>query len=229
MIMAAKNSANKSVNVNVVFNVTFGVKAYKVGKEWVTYSEKPDANLTPIPANAAVLVNERKMRINGEMCEVEEFMAIEGVKSTKMTDLVMPVLAVMLADVRIRGGFASDFKVVTVAGKQYDTMLTAKSAYTKWLKGNVLYKSNAKGELNKALVVDEGLRLRNTALRVTEKQPLYSAKDEVQKALMHKTAEAIVKQATLFTDIQGQAKSIFDATYATPATKKSEEKSEKAA
>lgn len=188
----ANNSAGK-------FNVTFGVLTY-------------DA----IPANAAVLLNERKMRIDGEMKAVTEFMAIEGVKSTKNTDLLLPVLAVMLADARKRGGFASDFKVVVVGSNKVETKLTAKSAFTKWLKGNCVYKSNSAGELNKALVLDEGLFLRNTALRVTDRQPIYAATGDVLRVLMFKTAEAIVEQATMFKDIIGTAKSIFNATYATP-------------
>lgn len=178
------------------FNVTFGVIGY-------------DA----IPANAAVLLNERKMRIDGEFKQVTEFMAVEGVKSTKNTDLILPVLSIMLADARTRGGFASDFKICVVGSQKVETKLTAKSAFTKWLKGNVIYKSNSQGELNKALVLDDGLFLRNTALRVTDKQPIYEAKGEVLKALLFKTAEAICKQATMFKDIIGKAKSIFDTAY----------------
>jgi hypothetical protein len=214
---AKKNAANQA---SVVFNVTFGVYKYKVAEGWKT--------LDTIPANAAVLLNERKMRVKDEMREVIEFMAVEGVKSTKTTDLVMPVLAVMLADARTRGGFASDFKVVTVGSKQVETMITAKSAFTKWLKGNVLYKSNTQGELNKALVLDEGLRLRNTALRVTEKQPIYSEKGDVLRVLMHKTAEAICKQANLFSGIMTEAKSLFNAAYA-PVKEAKEKAVEKAA
>lgn len=216
--MAANNSAKQS---EMKFNVTFGVYQYKQGNTW--------RKLNVIPANAAVLLNERKMRVNGEMCEAVEFMAVEGVKSTKTTDLVMPMLAVMLADARTRGGFASDFKVVTVGSKEYETKLSAKSAFTKWLKGNVLYKSNTQGELNKALVLDEGLRLRNTALRVTEKQPIYESKGDVLRVMMFKTAEAICKQASMFTDIVGTAKSIFDATYATPAKAPAKKPAEKPA
>lgn len=206
--MAAKNAKQESVNM--AFNVTFGIVGYD-----------------RIPGNAAVLVNERKMRINGELVEATEFMAVEGVKSTKLTDLVMPVLAVMLADARIRGGFASDYSVVTVGSETVKTNITAKSAFTKWLRGNVLYKSNTQGELNKALVLDEGLKLSNTALRVSTRHGLYEATGAMQKALLFKTAEAITKQAKLFTDIHGKAKSIFDAAYATEVKKT--EKTEKAA
>lgn len=189
---------NNSQSVATKFNVTFGVVGY-------------DA----IPANAAVVLNERKMRIEGELKSVTEFMAVEGVKSTKNTDLVLPLLAVMLADARTRGGFASEFKVVAVGSQKVETKLTAKSAFTKWLKGNVIYKSNSEGALNKALVLDEGLHLRNTALKVTEKQPIYEASGDTLRVLLFKTAEAICKQSTMFKDIVGKAKSIFEGAYTT--------------
>lgn len=190
-----------ATNTNATkFNVTFGIMG-----------------IDTVPANAAVLLNECRKRIDGELKSVTEFMAIEGVKSTKNEDLVLPVLAVMLADARKRGGFASDFKVVVVNGENIETKLTAKSAFTKWLKGNVIYKSNSQGEFNKALVLDEGMHLRNTALRVTEKQPLFSAKGDSQRVLLFQTAKAITKQATMFKDIMGEAKSIFNAAYNVPA------------
>lgn len=192
--MANTNNTNATK-----FNVTFGI-----------------FGIDAVPANAAVLLNECRKRINGELESVTEFMAVEGVKSTKNEDLVLPVLAVMLADARKRGGFASDFKVVVVNGENIETKLTAKSAFTKWLNGNVIYKSNSQGELNKALVL-EGIHLRNTALRVTEKQPLFSAKGDSQRVLLFQTAKAITKQATMFKDIMGEAKSIFNAAYNVPA------------
>ena len=193
--MAKKNN-NQATESK--FNVVFGIKG-----------------VDAIPANAAVLLNECRKRVDGELKTVTEFMAIEGVKSTKTTDLVLPVLAVMLADARKRGGFASDYKLVVVASQEIATKLTAKSAFTKWLKGNVIYKSNSQGELNKALVLDEGLHLRNTALRVTDKQPLYAASGEAQRVLLFKTAEAIVKQSSMFSGIIAEAKSVFNAAYAT--------------
>ena len=122
--MANTNNTNATK-----FNVTFGI-----------------LGIDAVPANAAVLLNECRKRINGKLKSVTEFMAVEGVKSTKNEDLVLPVLAVMLADARKRGGFASDFKVVVVNGENIETKLTAKSAFTKWLKGNVIYKSNSQGE-----------------------------------------------------------------------------------
>lgn len=200
-IMAKNNATNN----NVKFNVTYGI----LGTD-------------NVPANAAVLLNERKMRIEGDLVSATEFLAIDGVKSTKAEDIVMPVLAVMLADLREREGFANEFKVVVLNGTETDSRIRAKSYFTKYLKGNVIYKSNSNGELNKALVLDEGLCLRNTALRVTERQPIYEAKGDTLRVLLFKTAEAITKQATMFKDIVGQAKSIFNAAYTTekPAEEK---------
>lgn len=204
----AKTNGNNNQGSVAKFNVTFGVQGY-------------DA----IPGNAAVLLNERKMRIDGELKQATEFMAIEGVKSTKNTDLLIPVLAIMLADARTRGGFASQFKVVAVGSQTVETKLTAKSTFTKWLKGNVVYKSNSQGALNKALVLDEGLYLRNTALKVSEKQPIFGATGDVLRVLMHKTAEAIAAQANMFSDIVGTAKSIFEVATAEEA-KKTDKKTE---
>lgn len=189
------------------FNVTFGT----IGRNQV-------------PANSAVLVNECRKRIDGKFQSVVEFMAISGVKSTKTTDLLMPVLAVMLADARKRGDFECEFKVAVVNGKEIETKLRAKSAYTKWLNGDVVYKSNSEGKLNKALALANGQRLRNTSLKVTVSQPIYTAKDAELTALMFKTASAVAKQATMYTDILCEAKSLFDAAYATPVEEKKAEK-----
>lgn len=191
-IMAQKNATNN----NVKFNVTYGI-----------------LGIDTVPANAAVLLNERKMRIEGELTSATEFLAIEGVKSTKSEDIVMPVLAVMLADLREREGFASDFKVVMLNGTETDSRIRAKSYFTKYLKGNVIYKSNSNGELNKAVVLDEGLRLSGTCIKPTAKQPIFIAKGNDLRVLMHKTAEAFCQQARMFSGIIAKAKSIFDTTY----------------
>jgi len=189
----ANTNAN---NTNAKFNVTFGVLSH-------------DA----VPGNAAVLVNECKKRIDGELQSVTEFLAVEGVKSTKETDLIIPVLAVMLADTRERAGFASEFKVVVLNGEKTDSKIRAKSLFSKFLRSNVVYKSNTQGELTKALVLDEGLKLSGTSLKVSEKQPIFEAKGNELRVIMHQTAEAVCKQATMRKDIIGKARAIYTAAY----------------
>lgn len=188
----AQNNANSN---NSKFNVTFGIYGHDT-----------------IPANAAVLLNERKVRIDGELQSAQEFMAIEGVKSTKVEDIILPLLAVMLADARERDGFRNDFSVVILNGAETDSRIRAKSLFTKFLKGNVVYKSNAEGNLNKAIVLDEGLRLSGTCLKPTPKQPIFIAKGNDLRTMMLTTAKAFTKQANMLSGIITKAKAIFDET-----------------
>lgn len=194
--------AQNSNNTISKFNVTFGILSHD-----------------NVPANAAVLLNECKKRINGELQSVTEFLAIEGVKSTKETDLIVPVLAVMLADTRERAGFASEYKVCILDGAETDSKIRAKSLFSKYLRSNVVYKSNSEGALNKALVLDDGLRLSGTSLKVTEKQPIFAAKGNELRVIMHQTAEAVCRQATMRKDIIGKAKAIYTTAYEEAAPK----------
>ena len=191
-IMAKNNATNN----NVKFNVTYGI----LGTD-------------NVPANAAVLLNERKMRIEGDLVSATEFLAIDGVKSTKAEDIVMPVLAVMLADLREREGFANEFKVVVLNGTETDSRIRAKSYFTKYLKGNVIYKSNSEGNLNKAVILDEGLRLSGTCIKPTAKQPIFTAKGNDLRVIMHQTALAFIKQASMFSGIISKARAIFECAY----------------
>ena len=201
--------AQISNTTSTKFNVTFGILSHD-----------------NVPANAAVLLNECKKRINGELQSVTEFLAIEGVKSTKETDLIVPVLAVMLADTRERAGFASEYKVCILDGAETDSKIRAKSLFSKYLRSNVVYKSNSEGALNKALVLDDGLRLSGTSLKVTEKQPIFSAKGNELRVIMHQTAQAVCRQATMRKDIIGKAKAIYTTAYE-EATPKAEVKATK--
>jgi hypothetical protein len=190
--MAKSNNTNTTAK----FNVTYGILGHD-----------------NVPANAAVLLNERKMRIEGDLVSATEFLAIDGVKSTKAEDIVMPVLAVMLADLREREGFANEFKVVVVDGAETDSRIRAKSYFTKYLKGNVIYKSNSEGNLNKAVVLDEGLRLSGTCIKPTNKQPIFTANGNDLRVIMHQTALAFIKQASMFTGIVSKARAIFETAY----------------
>ena len=205
---------NNNAQSESKFNVTFGVCGY-------------DA----VPANAAVLVAEGTVYVQGndgkkERKSVVKFLAVEGVKSTKNTDVIVPLLSVMLADVRERAGFASEFKVCVLNGEKTDSKIRAKSLFTKWLKGNVIYKSNASGELTRALVLDEGLKLSGTSLKVSEKQPIFEAKGNELRVLMHQTANAIAKQATMLGNTLKQAKAIFNCAYDAQGKAKAVEKKE---
>ena len=184
---------NKINNNEIKFNVTF-----------CTYGA------TPLPANAAVLLRNAKKRIDGELVEVTEFMAVEGVKRISGDGILLPLLALMVADAQERNGFAVAFKVVKVGAEEIETKLTAKSTFTRWLAGNVVYKTDSNGTLKSDLTLDDGLLLRHTALNVKKTSPLLTATGDALAALMKTTAKAIAKQANLRTSILAKAESIYN-------------------
>lgn len=193
MIMAKTNKSNSANEIK--FNVTFG-----------------ELNVnTMLPANAAVLLRNAKKRIDGEMKETTEFMAIEGVRRASGDGILLPLLALMVADAQERNGFATAFKIVVVNGEEIETKLTAKSTFTRWLAGNVVYKTDSDGKLKNALTLDDGLLLRHTSLNVKKTSPLFTAEGETLSALLKTTAKAIAKQANLRTSILAKAESMYNA------------------
>ena len=191
--MAKTNKTNKTNNNEIKFNVTFGTQG-----------------VTPLPANAAVLLRNAKKRIDGETVEVTEFMAVEGVKRISGDGILLPLLALMVADAQERNGFAVAFKVVKVGTEEIETKLTAKSTFTRWLAGNVVYKTDSNGNLKSDLTLDDGLLLRHTALNVKKTSPLLTATGDALAALMKTTAKAIAKQANLRTSILAKAENIYN-------------------
>lgn len=204
------NTTNKT-NSNEKFNVTFGTRG-------------TDA----IPANAAVLLIDAKERqLDGTYKPVQKFMAVNGVRSTKPTDIILPLLAVMLADARKRAGFNSAYKIVIVSGKETKSGIIAKSTFTRYLNGTEIFKSDSNGELTRSLTLDDGLKLRGTALAVKEKQAIFNATGNDLRVCMYKTAQAIAEQATMRKDILKAAKAIYEE--ATTVETKAAAKTEKAA
>jgi hypothetical protein len=199
--MAKTNKTNNANNNAIVSNVTFG--------DYMVAGEHTNANM---PANAAVLLRNCRKRINGELVDAIEFMAVTGVRRTKADSVMLPLLALMVADGKVRNGFAAEFATVTVNGEKIDTKLTAKSTFTRWLSGSAVYKTDADGVMKNELVVDDGLLLKHTALNVRKTSPLLAAEGEVLTELLKTTAKAIAKQATLRSLILKSAKNIFDAT-----------------
>ena len=152
MIMAKTNKSNSANEIK--FNVTFG-----------------ELNVNTMPANAAVLLRNAKKRIDGEMKETTEFMAIEGVRRASGDGILLPLLALMVADAQERNGFATAFKIVVVNGEEIETKLTAKSTFTRWLAGNVVYKTDSDGKLKNALTLDDGSLLRHLMHDVLPQSP----------------------------------------------------------
>lgn len=196
----AKTNNNSAIN----FNVTFGTLRRKNTRGvW--------EQLDRVPANAAVLLRECKQRVDGETLDAVEFMAVEGVRRSTKDATILPLLALYVADAQVRNGFASDFKIVVVNGSDVETKLTAKSAYTRWLGGNTIHRTNSEGEIKDDVTLDPGLLLRHTSLNVRKTSPLLTAKGDELKELLKTTAKAIAKQANMQSTIIKTAKAMYNA------------------
>lgn len=204
---------NKNNNNSIVFNVTFG-----------DYAIKGKRTSEVLPANAAVLLRDCTKYVENdegvkERVAVTEFMAVEGVRRSSHDAIILPLLALMVADAKVRNGFAKDFKSVTVNGKTIDTKISAASAFTRWLSGDVIFKTDSDGNLKSDLTLDPGLTLRKTDLNVKKSSPLLTSEGVELAELMKTTAKAIGKQANLRTNILAKAESIYnDAVGNKPAT-----------
>lgn len=152
-----------------------------------------------IPTNAAVLL---KTKTNKDNEQITEFLAVEGVKSPKPIDIVIPLLALYVADMRARNDFREQFGISYVLnGEPIKSGIAAKSLFTRFLSGNAIYKSDNKGELTKGLTLDDGLTLRNTALKVSVKHAVYMADGQHIAPAMYLHAKAIIAQCTMITNI----------------------------
>ena len=193
--MAKTNANNQSVN-GAKFNVSEGVYG-----------------IDAIPANAAVLLREVTVwdKSAGKRVPVTLFYAIEGVKSTKPKDIVMPVLAVCVAEAQRIAGFKTKFSIVKIKGIDKKTGIRESSVFTTtWLKSTHIHKSDASGNLGKGLELEGGRTLKKTALSVHPTDEICTTEDnDVLRVLMHKTAEAVCEQATMFKAIIESASRIF--------------------
>ncbi len=191
--MAKTNKTNKT-NANIVFNVINGI-----------------AGVTPMPANAAVLLRETSKRVDGEQIKVTEFLAVTGIRRTTPDAIVLPLLALMVADAQERNGLSQTFKIVAVNGTDYESKLNFASNYTRWLSGNTIYRTDSDGQLRASLTCEEGMILRKTNLCVKKTSPMLTAEGDVLSELLKNAAKAIVRQANLKSNIIERARNAYNA------------------
>ena len=148
--------------------------------------------INAIPANSAVLVKATTKQVN--------FVAFNGVRSTKPYDIVLPILTSLL------GEYYSATKFVDEYGKvnEENSGINALKPFAKFLSGSIIYKSDANGNLTKGLILDEGLKLSQTALRITNKQLITTASGSVLKSAIYNQVKAIVDQCTPFSNIDAE-------------------------
>lgn len=169
-----------------------------------------------IPANCAVLLKQRK--------DSYDFVAF-SCKGTKQEEIINAVLCGIVGEIKNAIAFADEFGLVKLGDEDIETKLKVAKKFTPYLsKSNTIWKTNTDGEINRAVVVDNG-GLKDTALYVTDKSPLCHATGKKLKALMYITCKAIARQATMYKDIVKSAQGV----YKVVTEKEEETKAEKTA
>ena len=169
-----------------------------------------------IPANAAVLCKSGTMWKEGEKYNIVKFIAIEGARSPKPKDIVMPLLALLVAEAKYNAGYDAEFKIVKYEGRDVDTGIRSRKSFSAWLSATEILKSNNEGECSKALEVLDGIKLSATALNIKKSdKELLGAKGELLRILMNQRALAICKQVKMRADIIKSAVEIHANSYNT--------------
>lgn len=148
--------------------------------------------VNPIPANSAVLVKATTKQTN--------FVAFHGVRSTKPYDIVLPVLTSLLGEYFSATRFVDEYGKVNEEKSGIDAL----KPFAKFLSGSIIYKSDSNGRMTKGLILDEGLKLSQTALRINDKQLITTASGSVLKSAIYNQVKAIVGQCTPFSAIDSE-------------------------
>ena len=148
--------------------------------------------INPIPANSAVLVKATTKQTN--------FVAFHGVRSTKPYDIILPILTALLGEYFSATRFVDEYGKVN----EEKSGINALKPFAKFLSGSIIYKSDSNGQLTKGLVLDEGLKLSQTALRINDKQLITTASGSMLKSAIYNQVKAIVDQCTPFSAIDSE-------------------------
>ena len=148
--------------------------------------------VNPIPANSAILVKATTKQTN--------FVAFHGVRSTKPYDIILPILTALLGEYFSATRFVDEYGKVN----EEKSGINALKPFAKFLSGSIIYKSDSNGQLTKGLVLDEGLKLSQTALRINDKQLITTASGSMLKSAIYNQVKAIVDQCTPFSAIDSE-------------------------
>ena len=168
-------------------NITIGI--YEC---WSEKKERKYELENKLPANAAVLFKNNTLWHDGKRYKIVRFLAVEGVKNTKLTSVLKPVLIAMLAEARTRSLFANEYQIITQGNRTIETTLNVKSSFSEWLNSTKIGKTNTKGELNIFFETQDSKKLFQTlpTIKMSDKE-LLDATDDLLRELIYERSIAI--------------------------------------
>lgn len=107
-------------------------------------------------------------------------------KDTKQETLIVEVLKYLAADTRLSNNFNEEFKDISAVSN--------KPLFASYLSGSQIFRTDANGKVNKALELKDGLKLKDTALKIKKTHSILLCDKKNLKAVIYNHAKAIGAQ-----------------------------------
>lgn len=107
-------------------------------------------------------------------------------KDTKQETLLVEVLKYLAADTRLSINFNEEFKDISAVSN--------KPLFASYLSGSQIFRTDANGKVNKALELKDGLKLKDTALKIKKTHSILLCDKKNLKAVIYNHAKAIGAQ-----------------------------------
>lgn len=107
-------------------------------------------------------------------------------KDTKQETLLVEVLKYLAADTRLSNNFNEEFKDISAVSN--------KPLFASYLSGSQIFRTDANGKVNKALELKDGLKLKDTALKIKKTHSILLCDKKNLKAVIYNHAKAIGAQ-----------------------------------
>lgn len=107
-------------------------------------------------------------------------------KDTKQETLLVEVLKYLAADTRLSNNFNDEFKDISAVSN--------KPLFASYLSGSQIFRTDANGKVNKALELKDGLKLKDTALKIKKTHSILLCDKKNLKAVIYNHAKAIGAQ-----------------------------------
>lgn len=127
--------------------------------------------------------------------------AVTELRKCDAVGLVQHILYMLVAEFKQRKQFEKDYTNATIAGEAETLNVKALSLLKSYLNTNTIYRTNADGVIVSGIELTDGLKLRDTALKITDGHLLATCKKENLKAVIFAHSKAVVAQFRYIEDL----------------------------
>lgn len=114
-------------------------------------------------------------------------------KDTKQETLLVELLKYLAADTRLSNNFNAEFADISAVSN--------KPLFASYLSGSQIFRTDANGKVNRALELKDGLKLKDTALKIKKTHAILLCDKKNLKAVIYNHAKAIGVQMIYKTEL----------------------------